>query len=137
MNYKRIHIRVPLSGKAVLSNSEDGFHFTAQTINISEGGVAITDASQELQPKEYQIAVSTENGQTITLTGLLLRQKDNDAGFKTTNIKNEDLKIIMNMVEEYQSTPEFLEQLTDHDMLQQNFIDDEGNELEVTFDIDP
>lgn len=137
MNYKRIHIRVPVTGKAVLSDKENDIHLTAKAINISAGGVAITDTDSDLQHKEYQIEVTTETGDTIKLTALLIRMADNNAGFKTTTIGKEHLSRIMAMVDEYQSTTEFIDQLTEYDMLQQNFIDDEGNELEVTFDIDP
>lgn len=138
MGYKRIHIRVPLTGKATLAHLKDGIHFTAKTINISAGGVAVSDTSMELQEgEEYQITVTTNRGDRIQLTAMLLRYEGNNAGFKTTEIGKEDLNFIKDMVDEYQTTPEFIDQLTEHDMLQQNYIDDEGNELEVTFDIDP
>ena len=137
MGYKRIHVRVPLKARAIFSSIESGIHLTAQTINISQGGVAVTQPEAELPSKEYAIEIALENDQKINFSALLVRQTENQMGFKTLTIDEDNLAVIHKMVDDYQTTPEFIDQITEHDMLQQNYVDDDGNELEVTFDTDP
>ncbi len=137
MGYRRIYIRVPLSGSATLMNKEKDICLTVQTINISQGGLALSTIENELPNEVYHIDIVTEGNGTISLEAELLRQTDELVGFKTREISTKDLDTILHMVEEYQTTPDFIDQLTEFDMLQQNYIDDDGNELEVTFDTDP
>lgn len=137
MGYSRIFIRVPLNGSATLVNSEKDVRLTVQTINISQGGLALYTIKDELPSGIYHIDIVTEENGTISLEAELLRQTEELIGFQTREISNKDLDTILLMVEEYQTTPDFIDQLTEFDMLQQSYIDDDGNELEVTFDTDP
>ncbi len=137
MGYRRVFIRVPLSGSATLINKEQDIRITVQTINISQGGLALSTIEDELPHGIYHIDIVTEGNGTIELEAELLRQTGKLIGFQTKEISSKDLETILVMVEEYQSTPDFIDQLTDFDMLQQSYIDDDGNELEVTFDTDP
>ncbi len=137
MGYSRIYIRVPLSGSATLINTDQDIRFTVQTINISQGGLALSTIEDELPGGTYHIEIITEENGTISLDAELLRQTDKLLGFQIRKISAESLETILLMVEEYQTTPDFIDQLTQYGMLQQSYIDDDGNELEVTFDTDP
>lgn len=137
MGYRRIFIRVPITCRATLVNKDQGVHLSVQTINISQGGLALSTIKDSLPTGTYHIDIITEEKGHIELEAELLRQTDELIGFQTTEISSKALDTILTMVEEYQTTPDFIDQLTEFDMLQQNYIDDEGNELEVTFDTDP
>lgn len=135
MEYRRVHIRVPLKGQAILSNSK-GALLKAKTIDISRGGLAVTHPEDSLELQQYNINVITEDGLTIKLKAELVRETENSIGFKTSAIDHEDLKIISDMVYRYQETEDFIKQIDEHNIFDQHYIDDEGNELEVTFDVD-
>ena len=64
MGIKRIYVRVPLSGEAILSNSCKPT-IKARAINISQGGVAVVAFSDEVLTDEYKIEILTEKGQRI------------------------------------------------------------------------
>ena len=66
MELKRIYVRVPLSGEAILSNSSKPTIKT-RTINISQGGVAVVTFSEEVHTTEYQIEIFYQ--MSITLSG--------------------------------------------------------------------
>lgn len=135
MEYRRVYIRVPVKGQAILSNKRCAF-LKAKTIDISRGGLAITYPEDFLELQQYNISVITEDGLTIKLRAELVRQTEDSIGFKTSAIDNEDLKKISDIVHKYQETEDFIKQIDEHNILDQHFIDDEGNELEVTFNID-
>lgn len=137
MGYRRIFIRVPLSGQATLTNQEKNVRLTVQTVNISQGGVALSTSEDQLPTGKYHISISIDENGSIEMEAELLRQTERLIGFRIKEISTNDLETILKMVEEYQSTPDFIDQLTEYDMLQQSYIDDDGNELEVTFEIDP
>ena len=131
MKHKRIHVRVPLTGEATLSNS---IHPTikARTIDISHGGVAIVDLSEELPTCEYQIEILTEAGQGIRIFAQLVRVVDSIAGFQTLQIDQNSQEIIKHLIFEYQESIDFIKQLDEFNL--HKVIDEGGNEIEITFE---
>lgn len=136
MDYKRIFVRVPITGEAVLSSSIEPF-IKARTIDISKGGLAVSEPSDSLKESEYAITVTTTTGNKIEFTGKLIRESADSIGFKTIHIDKSNLSTISNLVYQYQETTDFIKQVDEHDLFDQLFIDEDGTELEVTFDIDP
>ena len=130
MKQKRIYVRVPLRGDAVLSRSS---HQTirAKTIDISQGGVAVTALSDEVSGGEYQIEIVTESGMTIEIVARLVRVKDSIAGFETQQINPKSREIINELIFNYQKTVDFIRQFDECDL--QKVLDEEGNEIEITF----
>jgi c-di-GMP-binding flagellar brake protein YcgR len=131
MKHKRIHVRVPLIGEAILSNN---IHPTikARTIDISHGGVAIVDLSEELPAGEYQIEILTESGQRIEIVAQLVRVVDFIAGFQTLQIDQDSQEIIKHLIFEYQESIDFIKQLDECNL--HKVIDEGGNEIEITFE---
>lgn len=135
MDYKRIHVRVPISGTAVLSQ-QGKVHIKASTIDISQGGLAIAAEETPLPENTYHVEITTQDGKTIQLEATLIRQNGQSAGFQTCSIDKKNMHVITQLVSQYQSTVDFIEQLDKHNLMEQTYVDDEGNELEVTFDIE-
>jgi len=133
MGHKRIHVRVPLSGEAVLSNKGNPT-IKARTIDISQGGVAITAFPEGLSDDEYRIDILTEEGQSVEIVARLVRVDEPIAGFQTLQIDKQSQEIIRNLVSEYQKTPDFIKQLDEFDIF--GAVDEEGNEIEITFEKD-
>ncbi|MBM9606056.1 PilZ domain-containing protein [Desulfopila inferna] len=134
MDCKRIHFRVPLSGEALLSRGREA-HIKAQAIDISQGGVAITVPEMSLPKDRYDIVILTDDDEKIELSAQLIRQTKNLLGFKTTHIDDKSFRIIAEHIDRYQETLDFIEQIGEHDFFQR-FIDEDGNELDVTFNVD-
>jgi hypothetical protein len=135
MGHKRIFVRVPLTAEATLSAGQKKA-ITARTVDISQGGFCITGPSEDLSESEYQIEIVTANGDRLNMYARLVRRDGEYAGFETLEMNDQSLEIITFLVSEYQMTPEFVKQLDEFDLLSQRFVDDEGNELEITFDND-
>jgi c-di-GMP-binding flagellar brake protein YcgR len=135
MEIKRIYVRVPLSGEAILSNGSNPT-IKARIIDISQGGVAVvTFLSEELATAaEYQIDILTEAGQRIEIFAQLVRVDDSIAGFQTLRIDQKSLEVINDMVSEYQTTTDFIKQLDEFNLLDDKVVDEEGNEFEITFE---
>lgn len=133
MEHKRIFVRVPIKGEAVLVNKEIT-SVKASTIDISQGGVAITTFSNPVFKAEYEIKIITATKQKIELTAHLVRVDELIAGFQILRVDSESQKIINEIVFEYQTTTDFIRQLDEFDMLEQTITDEEGNEVEITFE---
>lgn len=134
MAHKRIYVRVPIAGEAVLSNAH-GVQTTTRTIDISPGGIGVSVPPITLDQEEYQIKVTTREGERIKFTATLIRNDTHSVGFKTSDIDKNNLQTIANLVAEFQGTEEFIKQIDERDLLEQCFIDDDGNEVAVTFEI--
>lgn len=132
MGHKRIFVRVPLTAEAILSAGQKKA-IKARTVDISQGGFCITGPSEDLSESEYQIEIVTAGGERLNMYARLVRRDGDNAGFETLKIDDQSLVIITYLVSEYQMTPEFVKQLDEFDLLSQRFVDDEGNELEITF----
>ncbi len=72
----------------------------------------------------------------IEISARLVRVDDTIAGFQTLQIDPNSQEIINNLVLEYQTTPDFIKQLDEYNILEQQVVDEEGNEIEVTFEKD-
>lgn len=135
MAHKRTHVRVPFKAKATLSNS-DGEQTKARTIDISPGGLGIVNPSIPLGHNEYRIEVTTAEGLKINLKAKLIRKGRQSAGFKTSEIDKKSMQIIADLVAEFQTTEAFVKQIDRHDLLEQLFVDDDGSEYAVTFEME-
>jgi hypothetical protein len=135
MGYKRIFIRVPLAAEATLSG-ERKKAIKARTVDISQGGFCISGPTEELSESEYQIEIITAAGDRLEMRARLVRREGDCAGFQTLQMDEHCVEVITYLVSEYQMTPEFIKQLDEFDLLSQRFVDDDGNELEITFDHD-
>jgi hypothetical protein len=131
MRHKRIYVRVPLSGEAILSSSSNPT-VKARTIDISQGGVAIVDFSEEVSTAEYQIEILTEAGMRIKIFAKLVRVVDSIAGFQTLQIDQESQEIIKDLIFEYQKSIDFIKQLDEFNL--HKVMDEGGKEIEITFE---
>ncbi len=136
MKYKRIHVRVPVSGEVLLSSGGEAF-IKARAIDISLGGVAITSPAEPLTENSYDIIVTTEGGNKIEMTAQLGRQDGDVLGFKISQIEDSELQVIKVLVFRYQESIDFIKQIEEHHLLDHWFLDEEGNEVEITFDTGP
>ncbi len=136
MDYKRIYVRVPISGEAILSFSKET-NIKAQTIDISLGGLAIIAPIEPLTKNNYHIIISTKNGEKIELTAELVRQEEEILGFKTSHLDENNLQVITDLVFEYQETTDFIRQIEEYNLFDHWLVDDEGNTLDITFNEDP
>lgn len=135
MDHKRIYVRVPISGEAILSFSKET-NIKAQAIDISLGGLAIIAPIEPLTKNKYYIIISTKDGKKIELTAELIRQDEDILGFKTSHVDKNNLQIITELVFEYQETTDFIKQIEEHNLFDHWFVDDEGNVLDITFNED-
>jgi c-di-GMP-binding flagellar brake protein YcgR len=135
MGIKRIYVRVPLSGQAILSNNNNPT-IKARTIDISQGGVAVATFSEQIPTAEYHIEILTEEKQKIEIFAKLVRVDDSIAGFQTLQMDQKSQEIIKNLVFEYETTTDFINQLDEFNLLNDKVVDEEGNEIEITFDKD-
>ena len=133
MGYRRIYVRVPFVADATLLGGKKT-DIRARTVDISEGGFCITEPSEELSESEYHIRISTTDGDTLEMNARPVRQNGGLTGFQTLEMDRHAREVITLLVSEYQMTPEFIQQLDEFDLLNQRFVDDQGNELEISFD---
>jgi len=133
MSQKRQQARVPINGQAILSN-DHGICISASTKDISQGGIGIDKPADPLAETEYRIRVSTDEGRQIHLRATLIHSSAETTGFQTLNIDEKNLQIITELVAEYQTTDDFIKQIDKHDVLEQQYIDKNGNKVSVTFD---
>ncbi len=134
MAHKRLYVRIPLAGEAILSNKH-GERTKTTTIDISPGGIGVSSPAQALELEEYQINVATAAGKNVQFSATLIRHDEHSVGFCTTDIDKTNLHVIADLVAEFQSTEEFIERIDTHDLLEQSFIDDDGNEVAISFEI--
>ena len=135
MDYKRIYVRVPISGEAILSFDKE-INIKAQAIDISLGGLAIIAPIEPLTKNTYNITISTKDGKQIELTAELVRKEEEVLGFKTSHVDKNNLQIITELVFEYQETIDFIKQIEEHNLFDHWFVDDEGNVLDIAFNED-
>ena len=133
MTQKRRQPRVPISGQAILSN-DHGICITASTKDISQSGIGINKPANPLAETEYRIRVSTDEGKQIHLRATLIHSSPQTTGFRTFNLDEKNLQIITELLAEYQSTDDFIRQIDEYDVLEQQYIDKNGNRVSVTFD---
>jgi hypothetical protein len=135
MAHKRLYVRIPITGEAILSN-KDGVLIKTPARDINKGGLGVTTPATPLEQTDYQITITTEEDEKIQLTASLVHKNTLHAGFQTSDIDKNNLQIIADIVAKFQTTEAFIEQIDKQDLLEQSFIDEEGNGISVTFDID-
>ncbi len=136
MQYQRLHIRVPVTGEAILRLG-DRVRVSATVINISAGGICIAATSHVLDDNEYHIEIITRDGEKIRFAGFPVYQTESSVGVKITSIDKDDLKAIYRVVQGFQLTEEFIKHIDEGDILKDWLVDEAGNDLSVTFETDP
>jgi hypothetical protein len=136
MAHKRIHVRVPIDGEVVLSTKQ-GLRIKTPAKDISPGGMGIITPSTPLEQTEYKVEITTDTGESINFTAILVHKGDENSGFMTSDIDKKNLQIIAELIAEFQTTDEFIKQIDEHDILEQKFINENGQEISVTFEMDP
>lgn len=136
MQYQRLHIRVPVTGEAILSLG-DRVRVSATVINISAGGICIGATSHVLDDNEYHIEIITRDGEKIVFAGFPVYQTESSVGVKITSISKNDLKAIYRIVQGFQLTEDFIKHIDEHDILKDWLVDEAGNDLSVTFETEP
>lgn len=135
MTYKRIHVRVPISGEALLLSGK-GSSIKAQAIDISQGGVAITTPNVPLTQNTYDIIITIKDGKKIRVAGCLVRLDGGVLGFKIDDIDSNSKQIITDLVFEYQESLDFVDQIMEHNLFDHFFVDDEGKQFDISFALD-
>jgi c-di-GMP-binding flagellar brake protein YcgR len=133
MPHKRIYIRVPLSAEASLAIPSNPT-VRVKTIDISQGGVATVAFSEEVPNADYRIEILTEEGQKIEIFAKLVHAEDSIAGFHTLKMDKKSQEIINNLVFDYQTTPDFIEQMEKFDLFGDKVVDENGNVIDITFE---
>ena len=134
MGYRRAHIRSPVAGRAVLSSRNDrSIH--SKMVNISEGGLAITGWPITLNSKQYLVNVTTRSGMEISLMGSIIHHNNRTTGLKTVAIDRKNLEAIHQLIEEFQTSEEFIRQIDDKNIITDWFVDENGDELDFNFEL--
>jgi len=133
MQYKRLHIRVPVSGSVILAAGHRA-RVKASAINNSVGGLCIAAPSHLLDQDEYHIEITMPSKEKIQFSGLPVYQTEQSVGIKITSIESKTLKKIYQLVEGFQLTEDFIKHIDEHDILEDWFVDDAGNNLDISFE---
>jgi HKD family nuclease len=134
MLHKRINIRVPFTGEAKLF-SKSGAVIQARAVDISIGGIRITNHSIPLENTEYTIKISTAGRGIVKFRATLAHENEEAAGFKIIEISSKDLQTIYHMIADFQATEEFIRYIDEYNILSDWFIDSYGKYLDVTFEV--
>jgi hypothetical protein len=133
MKYQRLHIRIPASGKVMLTLPRE-IRIQAEAINISAGGLCISTSVDLLDEEEYNIEITTSDRGVVRFSGVPVYRHGENVGFQITDITSENLRIIHQLVEDFQLTEEFIKHINEHDIIREWFVDDAGDDLAVTFE---
>ena len=134
MMHKRVHIRVPMAGKALVC-SDDGLCLEAQAINVSEGGIRIESLDFSPQPDVvYEFEITTTARGIVRFSAVLVYGNEEGAGFRITHIEPSELHTIFLMIADFQATEEFIRHIDEKSILNDWLKDGEGNELNITFE---
>jgi len=106
----------------------------ASAINISVGGLCIAAPSYLLDQDEYHIEITMPSKEKIRFSGLPVYQTEKSVGIKITSIESKNLKKIYQLVEGFQLTEDFIKHIDEHDILADWFVDDAGNNLDISFE---
>ena len=133
MKYQRLHIRVPASGNAILLQKGD-VKVEASVINVSAGGLCITAPSHLIDKHEYQVEVITPSHANIHFTGVPVYQTFESIGIKITSIEKNQLKIIYQIIGNFQLTDEFIKYIDERDIIHDWLVDESGEDISITFE---
>lgn len=133
MGYKRAHIRIPLQAHATLSCRQSR-RVKAKAVNISAGGIGLSDDAPSLKNTEYHVQVKTNFGECINLLASVVYKKDKQSGLKTIFIDRASIHAIRSIIARFQSSNEFINYIDQQDILNDWFVDDNGKELKFNFE---
>lgn len=133
MGYKRAHIRIPLQGYATLFCRQSR-RVKAKAVNISAGGIGLSNDQPPLDNTEYYVQVITTNGECFSLLASVVYKKKEIAGLKTIFIDQNSMHTIKDIVARFQSSNEFINQIEQQDLLNDWFVDDNGQKLDFGFE---
>jgi len=134
MSHKRIHIRIPILGKATLSG-KDGVVIQVQTIDISMGGFRTASPARAFATNAFEVNIATSARGHITFSAILIHENEDMAGFKIVDIDESNLHRIYLMINDFQATEEFIHHIEEKNILHEWLIDDKGQQLDVTFEV--
>ena len=109
----------------------------ASAINISVGGLCIAAPSHLLDQDEYHIEITMPTKEKIRFSGLPVYQTEKSVGIRITSIESKNLKKIYQLVEGFQLTEDFIKHIDEHDILEDWFVDNAGNNLDISFETEP
>ncbi len=133
MKYQRLHIRVPASGEAILLKKGD-VKVEASVINVSVGGLCITAPSHLIDKQEYQVEIITSSHGKINFSGVPVYQNFESIGIKITSIEKDQLKIIYQIVGNFQLTDDFIKYIDERDIIHDWLVDESGEDIAITFE---
>ena len=133
MKYKRLHIRVPVTG-GVLITQKERITVEADIINISAGGICIASPSHQLEDGEYNVELLIPSSGKITFSGFPVYQTGDYVGIRITSIDPDYLKKIYQLVEGFQLTEDFIRHIDQGDILNDWFTNESGEEISITFE---
>lgn len=133
MKYKRLHIRVPVTGGVLLSQTER-ITVEADIINVSAGGICIASPSQLLEDGEYNVELLVPSSGKIVFSGFPVYQTEDCVGLKIISINPDHLKKIYQLVEGFQLTLDFIHHIDQGDILNDWVADESGDEIAITFE---
>ena len=136
MRYRRLHIRIPAVGDVILSTDEE-IIVKSSIINVSAGGLCIAAPPHLIDQNEYQIEVITPFHGKIHFSGFPIYQNFESIGFKITSIAKDQLKIIYQIVGNFQLSDDFIKYVDQKDIIHDWLVDESGEEIEITFDSEP
>ena len=136
MRYRRLHIRIPATGDVTLTTDEE-IIVKSSIINVSAGGLCITAPSHLIDQNEYQIEVITPFHGTIHFSGLPVYQNLESIGIKITSIEKDQLKVIYQIVGNFQLSDDFINHIDQKDIIHDWLVDESGEDIEITFDTEP
>ncbi len=133
MHCQPLHIRVPASGKVILSVGKE-VRVEATVINVSAGGFCVTAPSHLLEQVDYHVEIVTPLCGKIHFSGFPVYQTEDNVGIKITAIDKDNLKIIYQLVMDFELSEDFIKQIKERDQLKDWFVDESGNDLSITFE---
>jgi len=133
MKYQRLHIRIPASGKVLLTLPRE-IRVQAEAINISAGGLCVSTSVDLIDDEEYHVEITTSDRGIVRFSGVPVYRHGENVGFQITDITSLNLEKIHQLVEDFQLTEEFIKHIDEHDIISEWFVDDAGDDLAVTFE---
>ncbi len=133
MRYRRLHIRIPASGDVTLTTDKE-IIVKSSMINVSAGGLCIAAPSHLIDQNEYKIEVITPFHGAIYFSGFPVYQTFESLGIKITSIAKDQLKIIYQIVGNFQLSDDFIKYVDQKDIIHDWLVDESGEDIEITFD---
>lgn len=133
MGYRRQHIRIPMTGSAVLVNRHNR-RVPTKVVNISEGGIGVTGWPLSLEYSKYLVILKTKDDKSIRFMGSVMYQNNRTTGLKMVTIDKTNRRAIRQLISEFQASEEFIQQIDGDGILTDWFVDENGDELDFNFE---